>query len=122
AHYAARCLRAGARGYLQKDSEPEEIVAAIERVAAGRRYISPQLSGAVAGDITRAAEPPQDLLSDREFEVFRLIAAGKSATEIADALHVSVKTVSTYRGRILEKTGLQSNAEIVAYAIRSGLL
>jgi DNA-binding NarL/FixJ family response regulator len=121
--YAVRCLRAGARGYLQKDSSPEEIVAAIEYVAAGRRYLSPSLGGTIASDVMRGDDQqPHERLSDREFEVFRMIAEGKSPTEIADALHLSVKTVSTYRARILEKTGFQSNADIIAYAVRAGLV
>ena len=120
--YAARCLRAGASGYLQKDSAPADIITAIERVAAGRRYLSATLAGSIADSVGLAAEPPHERLSDREFEVFRLIAEGKSPTEIADSLHLSVKTVSTYRTRILEKTGFHSNADIVAYAVRTGLV
>lgn len=120
--YAVRCLRAGAAGYLQKDSSPEEIVAAVRRVAAGRRYFSASVAGAIADDLVRGAGQPHERLSDREFEVFRLIAQGKSATAIAATLHLSVKTVSTYRSRILEKTGFHSNAEIVAYSVRLGLV
>jgi len=120
--YAARCLRAGASGYLQKDSSPEEIIAAVERVASGRRYVESALAGTIADDVARGTVPPHERLSDREFEVFRLIAEGKNATEIAELLHLSVKTVSTYRARILEKTGFHSNADIVAYAVRTGLV
>jgi two-component system invasion response regulator UvrY len=122
--YAVRCLRAGASGYLRKDSAPEEIVAAIERVAAGKRYITPALAGKLADDLARGggSEQPHEQLSDRELEVFRLIASGISATAIAQSLNLSVKTVSTYRSRILEKTGFGSNADIIAYGIRSGLV
>jgi two-component system, NarL family, invasion response regulator UvrY len=121
--YAARCLRAGASGYLQKDSSPAEIIGAIERIVSGRRYVSPALAGTVADDVGRGGTPPpHERLSDREFEVFRLIAEGKNAGEIAESLHLSVKTVSTYRTRILEKTGFHSNADIVAYAVRAGLV
>lgn len=121
--YAVRCLRAGASGYLQKDSPPEEIVTAIERVRAGRRYLSSALAGDIAAHIAGAApSQPHEQLSNREFEVFRLIARGVSATAIAETLHLSVKTVSTYRTRILLKTGFRSNADIIAYAIRSGLV
>ena len=120
--YAARCIRAGASGYLQKDSSPEEIVGAIERVAAGRRYVSAALAGAIADDVALGTLPPHERLSDREVEVFRLMAQGMSATDIAESLHLSVKTVSTYRARILEKTGFHSNADIIAYAVRSGLV
>jgi DNA-binding NarL/FixJ family response regulator len=120
--YAARCLRAGASGYLQKDSSPDVIVGAIERVAAGRRYVSPTLAGTIADEVVRGTISPHERLSDREFEVFRFIAEGKGATEIAESLHLSVKTVSTYRARILEKTGFHSNADIIAYAVRAGLV
>jgi DNA-binding NarL/FixJ family response regulator len=120
--YATRCLRAGASGYLQKDSSPEEIISAVERVAAGRRYVSDALAGTLAEEATREILAPHERLSDREFEVFRLIAQGMAATDIAESLHLSVKTVSTYRTRILEKTGFHSNADIIAYAMRAGLL
>ena len=120
--YATRCLRAGASGYLQKDSSPEEIIAAVERVAGGRRYVSDALAGTLAEEATREILAPHERLSDREFEVFRLLAEGMSATDIAESLHLSVKTVSTYRTRILEKTGFHSNADIIAYAMRAGLL
>jgi len=121
--YAVRCLRAGASGYLQKDSPAEEIVAAIQRVRTGRRYLSSALAGDIAAHVAGAApSQPHEQLSNREFEVFRLIARGVSATAIAEALHLSVKTVSTYRTRILLKTGFHSNADIIGYAIRSGLV
>ena len=121
--YAVRCLRAGASGYLQKDSAAEEIVTAIERVCAGRRYLSSELAGDIAAHIAGAApSQPHEQLSNREFEVFRLMARGVTATAIAETLHLSVKTVSTYRTRILLKTGFHSNADIIAYAIRSGLV
>ena len=120
--YAARCIRAGASGYLQKDSSPEEIVGAIERVATGRRYVSAALAGTIADDVVRGTESPHERLSDREFEVFRLIAQGVNPTDIAESLHLSVKTVSTYRTRILEKTGFHSNADIISYAVRAGLV
>jgi DNA-binding NarL/FixJ family response regulator len=120
--YAARCIRAGASGYLQKDSSPEEIIGAVERVASGRRYVSAALAGSIADDVVRGTVPPHERLSDREFEVFRLIAEGMSPTDIAESLHLSVKTVSTYRTRILEKTGFQSNADIIGYAVRAGLV
>jgi DNA-binding NarL/FixJ family response regulator len=121
--YAIRCLRAGASGYIQKDSSPEELLEAIRRVASGRRYVSENVADQLATQVVRGSDAqPHDLLSDREFEIFRLIATGRSATEMAEALHLSVKTVSTYRTRILQKTGFHSNADIVAYAIRAGLI
>lgn len=120
--YAVRCLRLGASGYIQKDSAPEEILEAIARVASGAKYISPSLAGMLAEDAAYGTERPHDRLSSREFEVFRLIASGRSVTEIAEILNLSVKTISTYRARILEKTGFQSNADIIAYAIRNSLV
>jgi DNA-binding NarL/FixJ family response regulator len=121
--YAVRCLRAGASGYLQKDSPPEEIVAAVERVRAGKRYLSTTLAGDIAAQVADdGPSQPHERLSNREFEVFRLMARGVSATEIAESLHLSVKTVSTYRTRILSKTGFRTTADIITYAIRSGLV
>ena len=121
--YAIRCLRAGASGYIQKDTSPEELIEAIERVATGRRYVSEAVAEQLANEVARgSSDQPHERLSTREFEVFRLIAGGKSATDIAAALHLSVKTVSTYRTRIMLKTGFRSNADIIAYAIHSGLV
>lgn len=121
--YALACLRAGAAGYIQKDSSAETLIEAMRRVASGRKYFSEavadQLATQFIGD--RAVEP-HERLAARELEVFRLLAQGRSVTEIASLLHLSVKTVSTYRTRIMEKTGFRSNADIVAYAIRSGLV
>jgi len=121
--YAIRALRAGASGYIQKDRSPEEILTAIERVAAGRRYISETVGEQLVDEVVGGRERElHERLSAREFEVLRLIAAGKSATEIGISMHLSVKTVSTYRTRILQKTGFRSNAEIIAYAIRMNLV
>jgi two-component system, NarL family, invasion response regulator UvrY len=121
--YAIRCLRAGARGYVQKDSSLEDLLEAIARVAAGRTWVSPAVAEQMATQIISPSEkPPHELLSPREFEVFRMIATGQSITEIAGELRVSVKTISTYRTRILEKTGFHSNADIVAYAVRNAMV
>lgn len=120
--YAIRCLRAGAAGYIQKDASPEELIAAIERVAAGRRYVSEAVGEQLALQLVRGDKEPHERLSDRELEVFLRIAAGSTATEVAEALNISVKTVSTYRARIMEKTGFESNAEMISYAIRNGLV
>ncbi|OFW00322.1 MAG: DNA-binding response regulator [Acidobacteria bacterium RIFCSPLOWO2_02_FULL_68_18] len=121
--YAVRTLRAGAAGYLTKEAAPERLLEAIRKVAAGGRYISPavadQLAGVIGGD---AAAPPHQSLSDREFEVLRLIASGKTVGEIAKLLSLSVKTVSSYRARILEKTGLKNNAGIMRYALEHRLV
>lgn len=120
--YALRCLRAGADGYIQKDSPPEEILDAIAKVGSGAKYITPALAEHIAVDAWRGSEKPHERLSGREFEVFRLIALGRSVSEIATMLNLSVKTVSTYRTRILEKTGFRSNAEMITYAIRNSLV
>ncbi|HEX6159618.1 MAG TPA: response regulator transcription factor [Thermoanaerobaculia bacterium] len=121
--YAIRALRAGANGYIQKDRSLEEILEAIEKVAAGRVYVSEEITAQMAMELIRGnSDSPHARLSAREFEVFRLIAAGRAVSEIAYALNLSVKTVSTYRTRILEKTGFKSNADIIAYAIRNGIV
>jgi DNA-binding NarL/FixJ family response regulator len=121
--FAIRALRAGAAGYIQKEGAAEELLTAIHRIAAGKSYVSPAMAEKIAADVARG-EPqqlPHERLSDREFEVFQLLGAGKSVTEIAKALNLSVKTVSTHRTRILEKTGLTNNAEIVQYVISNQL-
>jgi len=120
--YAIRCLRAGAAGYIQKDASPEELIAAIERVAAGRRYVREAVGEQLAVQLMRGDKEPHERLSERELDVFLRIAAGSTASEVAEALHISVKTVSTYRARIMEKTGFESNAEMISYAIRNGLV
>ena len=115
--FAVRAIRAGACGYIEKDRAPEELLAAIRRIASGRRYVSPALAERLAGELVHGPEMlPHERLSDREFEIFRLLGGGKSVTEIAHALNLSVKTVSSHRTRILTKTGLGSNADIVGYA------
>lgn len=120
--FAVRALRAGAAGYLNKASAPEMLVHAVREVAAGRRYISPEVSAALAAAVAGdAPEQPHESLSDREFQVFRLIAAGKKLSEIAAALALSPKTVSVYRARVLEKLQLGSNVDIAHYAVRHGL-
>jgi two-component system invasion response regulator UvrY len=122
-HYAIHCLRAGARGYIQKDSTPENLVEAMRRVGTGQTYFSNAVMDQLAAEIVRGpGGEPHERLSRRELEVFRLLATGKSVGEIAAMLHLSVKTVSTYRSRVLEKTGFHSNADIIGYAIRAGLV
>ncbi len=114
--FAVRALRAGARGYIQKEGAPEELLSAIRRIAAGRTYVSPAMAERITTDLVRGSEKlPHERLSDREFEVLRALGSGKSVTEIANDLNLSVKTVSTHRSRILTKTGLRNNAEIVSY-------
>ena len=120
--YAIRCLRAGASGYLQKDSTTDELIEAIRRVGAGRRYFSAAVIDQMAADAARGTAPPHERLSPREFEVFRALASGRTVGEIAEALHLSVKTVSTHRTHILAKTGLRNNAEIIRYAVTHRLV
>jgi len=119
--YAARALKAGAAGYLTKDSASAQLLGAIRKVAAGGMLISE----ATAASLVQAASsdaPPHAALSDREFEVFRLLAAGRAPGEIASRLHLSVKTVSTHKARVLHKLGLGSTAELVRYALEHRLL
>jgi two-component system, NarL family, invasion response regulator UvrY len=120
--YAMRCLRAGASGYLNKDSAPEELAQAIKKILSGGRYVSPSLAEKLVAQIGEPVRSLHELLSDREHEVMRMVALGVSLTEIADRLHVSVKTVSSYRARILEKMKMKSNAELTRYALEQKLI
>jgi len=117
--YAARALKAGAAGYLNKDSAAEALLGAIRKVAAGGVHIS---EAAAAGLLQAGDKPPHEALSDREFEVLRLLVEGLGPTEIGEKLHLSVKTISTHKARILEKLGLGSTAELVRYALDHKLL
>jgi two-component system, NarL family, invasion response regulator UvrY len=121
--FAVRILKAGASGYLTKESAPDELVKAICKVATGGKYISPSLAEALAFELEDDSNgPAHELLSDREFQVMRMMAVGKTATEIAEELSLSVKTISTYRARILEKMNLKNNSEIIRYAIDNHLI
>lgn len=120
--FAIRALRAGASAYLTKEHAAEELIRAVGTVLSGRRYIGEALAEQLAAHVASDHERPlHELLSTREFEVLRLIASAKGMTEIAEELGLSVKTVSTYRTRILEKMQMGSNAELMQYAIRQGL-
>ena len=119
--YAVRAIKSGAATYLTKEGATTELLVAIRKVARGGRYVSASLAERLAEDVTRAGGLPHEQLSDREFEVLRLIASGKSVGDIATALSLSVKTVSTYRTRILQKMNLKHNAELTRYAIEHGL-
>lgn len=120
--YAMPALEAGAAGYLQKDSAPEEILAAIRRASAGERYVSPALADKLlAGNSLQVKKLPHDLLSPREFEVMRLLGRGMPLTEIACRLCLSPKTISTYRARVLEKLGVSNNADITRYVLKHGI-
>ena len=116
--FAVRVLKLGAAGYMTKESAAEELVGAIKKVLAGGRYVSAALAETLAMNLsTDAVKPPQELLSDREFQVLRLIASGRVVSQIARELVLSVKTISTYRARILQKMGLRNNAELMHYAM-----
>ena len=122
--FATRTLKSGASGYLNKESAPEELVKAIRKVHAGGKYVSSTQAERMVGEITGddANRLPHELLSDREYEILCLIASGKTPTEMAKQLSLSVKTVSTYRARILEKMNLTTNAQLTHYAIKGGLV
>ncbi|HWX40468.1 MAG TPA: response regulator transcription factor [Blastocatellia bacterium] len=121
--YALRALRAGASGYLTEETAPEQVIAAIRKVAIGGRYISPDLAERLAiiavGDISKARH---EILSDREYQVFCMIASGKSPSQIAVELSLSVKTISTHRARLLEKMQMKNNSELTRYALQNRLV
>jgi two-component system, NarL family, invasion response regulator UvrY len=121
--YAKRMLKAGASGYMNKESAPEELITAIGKVLAGRRYVSPALAEKLALDLSEETEQPlHERLSDRELEVLRMLGSGRTTSQIADELHLSVTTVSTYRARILEKLNMTTTAELMRYALRNHLV
>lgn len=121
--YAVRALKAGVAGYLNKDSAPDQLVQAVQRIVGGGKYISQSLAEMLAMNVGGDAQgAPHESLSDREFSVLLHIGKGKSVTEIADELGLSVKTISTYRTRILEKMNMTSNADMIRYAIEANLV
>ncbi len=121
--YAVRALRSDASGYLTKESAPDELVAAIRKVSAGRKYISVSLAEKLVAKLElHQAQAPHEQLSDREYQIMCMIASGKTQTKIADALSLSIKTISTYRTRLLKKMHMKSNAEITRYAIENKLV
>lgn len=120
--YAIRCLRAGARGYLNKAGEPAEMIAAIRTVQQGRKYVTPEVAQMLVDNLSAPEnEELHASLSEREMQTLQKIASGRKLSEIAEELMLSPKTVSVYRARVLEKLGLQNNAELTVYAIRNGL-
>jgi DNA-binding NarL/FixJ family response regulator len=121
--YALRVLKAGASGYVTKTSAPDELISAIRKVHRGGKYISPSIAEKLAFQLEADfKEMPHEALSDREYQVLCLLASGKTVTEIADELALSVKTVSTYRSRILEKMNMKNNAELIHYAVQNRLV
>jgi len=121
-HYAVRFIKAGASGYLNKESPPDQLMAAIRKVAAGGKYVSPELTEKLAFDFTNPDKQSHEFLSDREYQVFCMIAAGKSLTLIGKELCLSVKTVGTHRTHILEKMKMKNNAQLIRYAIHNQLI
>ena len=120
--YAVRVMKAGASGYLTKESAPEELVKAIRKIISGGKYVSSSLAEKLMTDIDASGKPRHEKLSDREFEIMRMIARGKAIKKIAEELYLSEKTVSTYRTRLLEKMNMTTNAEIFSYALKNKLI
>ena len=119
--YAIRALKAGASGFLNKETATEQLLAAVHKVLAGKKFITPSLAEKLAGTIGEEEKSPETMLSDREMQVLQLIASGKTVSEIAEELSLSVNTISTYRARILEKLHLNNNAELTRYALDNNL-
>jgi DNA-binding NarL/FixJ family response regulator len=122
-HYAMNLIRQGASGYLNKQCDPDEIVRAIRRIAEGHRYITPQVADLLAQQLNKPETgAPHEQLSEREFQVFLRLAKGETVGDIAEALSLSVKTISTYRTRIMEKMARTSNSDLTYYALKAGLI
>lgn len=122
--YAINLLRSGASGYVPKEGAPEQLVTAIQTVMQGRRYVSPAVAELLAGDLDggNTGKPPHTTLSEREFQIFCKLAGGQAVSEIGNDLHLSVKTISTYRSRILGKMKMKNNADLTYYAIKNGII
>jgi DNA-binding NarL/FixJ family response regulator len=121
AQVVARAVRAGATGYVTRDSDPDILLAAIRKLAGGGRFIDPKLVDVMVFDTHSSAVAPHEVLSDREFQVLHLLAAGKSINAIAEVLVLSAKTISTHKMRLMQKLGIENNAELIRYAIKHGL-
>ncbi len=121
--FAIRTLKAGAAGYMTKENAPDELIKAIRKVLSGGKYVSPSLAEKLAAELaTDGEKPPHEILSDREYQVMQMIASGKTVRVIAHELSLSVKTVSTYRARILEKMKMKNNAELIHYVLSNHLV
>lgn len=121
--FAVRALRSGASGYVTKESAPEELIHAVRKVVGRGRYVSPGVAERLALWVDDTAnKPPHETLSEREFQIFRILASGRTVGHAAEELNISVKTVSTYRARVLEKMKLKTNAELTLYAVRNRLI
>lgn len=120
--YAIRAFRLGASGCVNKGIDPGELLGAVKTVIAGHRYLSPKASEILLDDVARGGEEPHKRLSDREYQILRLLAGGKSIAEIAQVTSLSAKTVSTYRSRLLEKMNMDNNSQLMNYAFRHGIV
>ena len=120
--YAIRCLKAGAAGFINKETATEELLGAVQKVLSGKKYITPTIAEKLAETMESGLQPLHEMLSDREMQVLQKIASGKTVSEIADEISLSVNTISTYRSRILEKLQLSNNAELTRYAIENDLV
>jgi len=121
--FAVRAMRAGAAGYVTKESAPEELIQAVRKVVNRGRYVSPELAERLAHWVDGGSEkPPHETLSTREFQIFIMLASGRTVSQAAEELCISVKTVSTYRARVLEKMNLKTNADLTLYAVRNRLV
>jgi two-component system, NarL family, invasion response regulator UvrY len=121
--YAVRAIKAGAAGFLNKESAPDRLTEALKKIAEGGRYVSAELAEALASLVAgEAGGQPHERLSDREFEIMKLLASGKTVSQVALELSLSVKTISTHRTRILRKMNMKTNAELTSYAVRQGLV
>jgi DNA-binding NarL/FixJ family response regulator len=121
--YAVRAIRAGAAGFLTKESAPDRLIEAVRKVAAGGRFVSPELAETLASVLAgQSPGEPHERLSDREFEIFKLLSSGRTVSQIAQDLALSVKTISTHRTRILKKMSMRTNAELTHYAVRNRLV
>jgi two-component system, NarL family, invasion response regulator UvrY len=115
--YAVRVLKAGASGYLNKNSAPDELITAIQRITLGKKYITPEIAEKLLSNLDDDDKKPHELLTNREFEIFKLLALGKTVTQIAETLSLALTTISTYRSRVMEKLNLSTNSELTRYAI-----
>jgi two-component system, NarL family, invasion response regulator UvrY len=122
AQFAAHALKSGARAFVSKWDEAAEVVRAIRRVLAGKTYLSPKVADAIINSVNRSGDVSVERLSEREFQVMRMLACGRTISEIAKEMNMSAKTVSTYRGRALEKMNMRNNSEFMQYAVRLGLV
>jgi len=121
--FAVRAIRAGASGYVSKETAGSEVVKAVRKVLTGKKYVSPGLAEMLANALDQDLDrPPHEALSDREFQILSKIASGMTVSEIAEEISLSVKTVSTYRSRVLEKMSMHTNAELTRYALQNGLV